>query len=354
MCIRDSKDRVDFVVDLTSNYINLKNTPVSERKIAIILANYPNKNGRIANGVGLDTPASCIEILKALEKEGYSIKDIPTSGDELIRYLTKGVTNDPESKELRVVYQSVSYTEYKQYFQTLPSKIKNEIEERWQHIFNNVDISFPISGIQLKNIFIGIQPSRGYDLDPSLNYHAPDLEPTPHYLAYYYWLKNKFKASAIINIGKHGNLEWLPGKSLALSSTCYPEVALGSIPNFYPFIVNDPGEGAQAKRRSHATIIDHLTPPLTRAELYDDLEQLEILIDEYYEAQALDPKRLKIITNSIKKLIVTTKINNDLGVEKVDSDSLSTFLRLADGYLCELKEAQIRDCLLYTSDAADE
>ena len=339
------KDRVDFVVDLTSNYINLKNTPVSERKIAIILANYPNKNGRIANGVGLDTPASCIEILKALEKEGYSIKDIPTSGDELIKYLTKGVTNDPESKELRVVYQSVSYTEYKQYFQTLPSKIKNEIEERWQHIFNNVDISFPISGIQLKNIFIGIQPSRGYDLDPSLNYHAPDLEPTPHYLAYYYWLKNKFKASAIINIGKHGNLEWLPGKSLALSSTCYPEVALGSIPNFYPFIVNDPGEGAQAKRRSHATIIDHLTPPLTRAELYDDLEQLEILIDEYYEAQALDPKRLKIITNSIKKLIVTTKINNDLGVEKVDSDSLSTFLRLADGYLCELKEAQIRDGL---------
>ena len=339
------KDRVDFVADLAKNYINLKNSSISERKIAIVLANYPNRNGRLANGVGLDTPASCIEILKALKREGYSVANIPKSGDDLIKLLTKGVTNDPESKDLRIVYQSVSYVEYEQYFQSLPSKIKKEVDERWQHIFDDVNLAFPISGIQLDNIFIGIQPSRGYDLDPSLNYHAPDLEPTPHYLAYYYWIKNKFKASAIINVGKHGNLEWLPGKSLALSSTCYPEVALGSIPNFYPFIVNDPGEGAQAKRRSHATIIDHLTPPLTRAELYGDLEQLEILIDEYYEAQALDPKRLKIITNSIKELIIKTKINNDLGIAKIDFDSLSTFLKLADGYLCELKEAQIRDGL---------
>ncbi|NQZ61680.1 cobaltochelatase subunit CobN [Crocosphaera sp.] len=340
------EDRLNFVSELAANFIKLNHTPVKERKIALILANYPNKDGRIANGVGLDTPASCINILQALQEEGYSIKDIPRTGDELIQRLTQGITNDPESKELRPVNQSISCSEYEQYFQTLPLETQQEITQRWGDIpeVNNVT-SYPISGIQLGNIFIGIQPSRGYDFDPSLNYHAPDLEPTPHYLAYYYWLKHHFQAAAIIHVGKHGNLEWLPGKSLALSSTCYPEITLATIPNFYPFIVNDPGEGSQAKRRSHAVILDHLTPPLTRAELYGNLEQLETLIDEYYEAQTLDPKRLKIIGDRITSLVTETNLNQDLGINSINNDSLSQFLTIADGYLCELKEAQIRDGL---------
>ena len=340
------EDRLNFVSELAANFIKLNHTPVKERKIALILANYPNKDGRIANGVGVDTPASCINILQALQEEGYSIKDIPRTGDELIQRLTQGITNDPESKELRPVNQSISCSEYEQYFQTLPLETQQEITQRWGDIpeVNNVT-SYPISGIQLGNIFIGIQPSRGYDFDPSLNYHAPDLEPTPHYLAYYYWLKHHFQAAAIIHVGKHGNLEWLPGKSLALSSTCYPEITLATIPNFYPFIVNDPGEGSQAKRRSHAVILDHLTPPLTRAELYGNLEQLETLIDEYYEAQTLDPKRLKIIGDRITSLVTETNLNQDLGINSINNDSLSQFLTIADGYLCELKEAQIRDGL---------
>ena len=340
------EDRLNFVSELAANFIKLNHTPVKERKIALILANYPNKDGRIANGVGLDTPASCINILQALQEEGYSIKDIPRTGDELIQRLTQGIANDPESKELRAVNQSISCSEYEQYFQTLPLETQQESTQRWGDIpeVNNVT-SYPISGIQLGNIFIGIQPSRGYDFDPSLNYHAPDLEPTPHYLAYYYWLKHHFQAAAIIHVGKHGNLEWLPGKSLALSSTCYPEITLATIPNFYPFIVNDPGEGSQAKRRSHAVILDHLTPPLTRAELYGNLEQLETLIDEYYEAQTLDPKRLKIIGDRITSLVTETNLNQDLGIDSINNDSLSQFLTIADGYLCELKEAQIRDGL---------
>ncbi|MDJ0598898.1 MAG: cobaltochelatase subunit CobN [Crocosphaera sp.] len=340
------EDRINFVTDLAANFIKLGNTPINERKIALILANYPNKDGRIANGVGLDTPASCIKILQALQQDGYNIKDIPETGDELIQRLTQGITNDPESQEIRPIHQSVSCAEYEQYFQTLSLDTQQQIKQRWSHIpeINNVT-AYPISGIQLDNVFIGIQPSRGYDFDPSLNYHAPDLEPTPHYLAYYYWLKHHFQASAIIHVGKHGNLEWLPGKSLALSSTCYPEIALETIPNFYPFIVNDPGEGSQAKRRSHAVVLDHLTPPLTRAELYGNLEQLETLIDEYYEAQTLDPKRLKIIGDRITQLVTETNLNQDLGVNSINDDSLSQFLTIADGYLCELKEAQIRDGL---------
>ena len=220
------QDRIDFVADLAANWIRLQITPPPQRKIALILANYPNRDGRIANGVGLDTPASCIEILKALQESGYFVENIPANEDELIARLTEGITNDPEGKEYRPIYQALSAEDYQNYFATLPHKVQQQIINRWGEV---KDTRFPISGIQIGNIFIGIQPSRGYDLDPSLNYHAPDLEPTHHYLAYYYWLRQKFKTLAIVHVGKHGNLEWLPGKSVALSANCYSEIALGSV-----------------------------------------------------------------------------------------------------------------------------
>ena len=340
-------DRINFVVDLAKNWLNLANTSSKDKKVALILANYPNKDGRIANGVGLDTPASCINILQALQTAGYTVDDIPATGDELIQRLTTGITNDPESRISRPIYQSLSIEEYQQYWQTLPATVQQGITKRWGNVGANghSPSHIEIPGIQLGNIFIGIQPSRGYDRDPSLNYHAPDLEPTHEYLAYYYWLRNCFGVQAIVHVGKHGNLEWLPGKSLALSNSCYPEVALQAIPNIYPFIVNDPGEGSQAKRRSQAVIIDHLTPPLTRAELYGGLEKLEALIDEYYEAQSLDPTRLNIISDRITKLVKQEKLDEDLGIQPTDTQSLTQFLSVADGYLCELKEAQIRDGL---------
>ena len=335
-------DRINFVADLAANWLKLRQTPPSKRRIALILANYPNRDGRLANGVGLDTPASCIEILKALQQEGYQVENIPQNGDELIKRLTAGVTNDPEGRELRLVQQQLSGEEYREYFATLPPEVQKGISDRWQLVSDSITENFPIPGIQLGNVFVGIQPSRGYDLDPSLNYHAPDLEPTHAYLAYYYWLRQQFGAMAVVHVGKHGNLEWLPGKSLALSGCCYPEVAFGAMPHLYPFIVNDPGEGSQAKRRSCAVIIDHLTPPMTRAELYGPLQQLEGLIDEYYEAQSLDPTRLSIIGDRITKLVQQEQLHQDLGVNVT---SLPEFLTRADGYLCELKEAQIRDGL---------
>ncbi|TAF06013.1 MAG: cobaltochelatase subunit CobN, partial [Nostocales cyanobacterium] len=193
--------------------------------------------------------------------------------------------------------------------------------------------------------------SRGYENDPSLNYHAPDLEPTHAYLAFYYWVREKnsscFGADAIVHVGKHGNLEWLPGKSVALSNTCYPEVAFGAMPHLYPFIVNDPGEGSQAKRRAQAVIIDHLTPPMTRAELYGALQQVENLIDEYYEAESLDPSRLPTIRDRIQELVIKENLYKDLGItnEKDIVNFESLILNSLDGYLCELKEAQIRDGL---------
>ncbi len=348
-------DRINFVADLAAKWVRLRQTSPSDRRIALILANYPNRDGRLANGVGLDTPASCIEILKALQQAGYQVEDIPETGDALIQRLTAGVTNDPEGWELRTVSQHLSWEEYQQYFETLPLEVQKGIGDRWSVVSGSTTDNgqpttdkFPIPGIQLGNVFVGIQPARGYDIDPSLNYHAPDLEPTHAYLAFYYWLRQHFGAQAVVHVGKHGNLEWLPGKSVALSSNCYPEVALGAMPHLYPFIVNDPGEGSQAKRRSQAVIIDHLTPPMTRAELYGPLQQLEGLIDEYYEAQSLDPSRLPLIRDRITQMVVQEQLHRDLGIEIEASGGttlLEEFLTRADGYLCELKEAQIRDGL---------
>ncbi|MEH2117257.1 cobaltochelatase subunit CobN [Nostoc sp.] len=354
-------DRVEFVAKLAANWARLRDKPPQERRIALILANYPNRNGRLANGVGLDTPASCVEILQALHLAGYEVENPPAQGDELIQRLTDGITNDPEGREWRPVHQSVSWEEYQEYFASLPPAVQQGISDRWgvgeqgsnQEFFPSAPVppcpsaSFPVPGIQLGNVFVGIQPPRGYDNDPSLNYHAPDLEPTHAYLAFYYWVRECFGADAVVHVGKHGNLEWLPGKSVALSSNCYPEVAFGALPHLYPFIVNDPGEGSQAKRRAQAVIIDHLTPPMTRAELYGSLQQLENLIDEYYEADSLDPSRLPVIRDRIRELVIKENLHLDLGIQNETEifNSESLVFNSIGGYLCELKEAQIRDGL---------
>ncbi|MDM3855886.1 MAG: cobaltochelatase subunit CobN, partial [Aphanizomenon gracile PMC649.10] len=340
-------DRIQFVTQLAANWVRLRVKPPQERRIALILANYPNTNGRLANGVGLDTPASCVEILKALKLAGYELGTIPETGDELIQILTSSVTNDPEGKDWKPINQSLSAAEYQNYFSTLPEIIQKQIIERWgQPILDPIQ-NWAVSGIEFGKVFVGIQPSRGYDLDPSLNYHAPDLEPTHNYLAFYDWVRESFQADAIVHVGKHGNLEWLPGKSVALSNTCYPEIALGPMPHLYPFIVNDPGEGSQAKRRAQAVIIDHLTPPMTRAELYGPLQQVENLIDEYYEAESLDPSRLPTIRDRIQELVIKENLYKDLGITNPqDIANFETLiLNSLDGYLCELKEAQIRDGL---------
>ncbi|MGA1282694.1 MAG: cobaltochelatase subunit CobN [Prochlorothrix sp.] len=367
--------RVEFVADLARNWITLAQTAPQNQRIALILANYPTRDGRLANGVGLDTPESCVKILHALAAAGYNLGDsaqIPATGQDLIWVLTQGQTNDPEG-EWRSVAQSLDRGQYQTYFQHLPESVQRGVTDRWGATAPTAETaSFPVAGLQLGNIFVGIQPSRGYDRDPSLNYHAPDLEPTPEYLAFYEWLRSGFGAQAIVHVGKHGNLEWLPGKGLALSQNCYPEVALGALPHFYPFIVNDPGEGSQAKRRAQAVILDHLTPPMTRAELYGPLAQLEQWVDEYYEAQTLDPPRVPVIRQRIWQLLQQEHLDRELaltltplpGGEGLRELKMGTatflpggeglregegggeiWLTALDRYLCELKEAQIRDGL---------
>ncbi|EUA59257.1 cobN/Magnesium Chelatase family protein [Mycobacterium intracellulare 1956] len=203
-----------------------------------------------------------------------------------------------------------------------------------------------IAAIQSDNVVLMVQPPRGFGENPVAIYHDPDLPPSHHYLAAYRWLDTVFGAHAVVHLGKHGNLEWLPGKTLGMSAGCGPDAALGNLPLIYPFLVNDPGEGTQAKRRAHAVLVDHLIPPMARAETYGDIARLEQLLDEHANVAALDPGKLPAIRQQIWTLIRAAKMDHDLGLtERPAEDSFDDMLLHVDGWLCEIKDVQIRDGL---------
>lgn len=337
------KERAAFIAQLSKRYCGLASKPNQNKRLALILANYPTKDGRIGNGVGLDTPESTINILRALQAEDYPIEKIPENGTELIKEMLGAVTNNPNTLHQLPCWQSISLENYLTHFQTLPEENQRAVMERWGE--PNADPKcrqgrLMIAGIRLGETFIGIQPARGFNLDLLANYHDPDLIPPHSYLAFYFWLRHEYKVDAVLHIGKHGNLEWLPGKGVALSQQCWPDIALGPMPHFYPFIVNDPGEGAQAKRRAQAVIIDHLMPPMTRAEVYGELAELEALVDEYYQAMGMDIRREEWLRDKILEQVKDTNVLQELPCN-AESDDDSVLAEL-DTYLCDIKEAQIR------------
>lgn len=338
-------ERVRFVAELSRRWCRLRSIGNAQKRVALILANYPLSEGRIGNGVGLDTPASVVNILSMLNDAGYRTGTIPADGDALMQSLTEGVTIDPVVRDMRPALQSLALDDYLDVFRKLPPDVQQELNARWGP--PDVDPSvrrgrFMIAGWRSGEVFIGIQPARSRERGDYASYHDAELVPPHSYLAFYFWLRTRFAADAIVHVGKHGNLEWLPGKSMALSGSCWPDLTLGAMPHLYPFIVNDPGEGSQAKRRAQAVIIDHLMPPLTRAENYGPLQDLERQVDEYYEALMVDPRRAKLLRTTILEGIVAHRLHEELGVDTSDDDALLT---RADAYLCELKEAQIRDGL---------
>lgn len=339
-----NENRIDFVADLTANWCKLRHTPASTRKVALILANYPNKDGRLANGVGLDTPAATVGTLNALKNAGCAVDDIPADSDVLMQSILAGPTNWLTDRAAREGGVRLSLNDYRTAYGALPKTVREQIEARWgtpetDPFFDNG--AFALSILSYGNAVVGIQPARGYNIDPTETYHAPDLVPPHNYLAFYFYLRHAFGADALVHMGKHGNLEWLPGKATSLSEDCMPEVVMGPMPHLYPFIVNDPGEGTQAKRRAQAVIIDHLTPPLTRAETYGPLRDLEALVDEYFEAAGVDPRRISELRKEILSMSSVTGLDRDVGMTGDEDGDLAKL----DAYLCELKEAQIRDGL---------
>ena len=354
-------ERCARVAGLAVRHARLRAIAPAQKRVALVFSAYPTKHARIGNAVGLDTPASAVALLRAMREHGYRIDDIPGvdagDGDALIHALIERGGQDAEwltDGQLASNPIRVSAKEYRDWFATLPAALTDAMVEHWGpppgDLFvdrsGDPDGEIVIAAMHSGNVVLMVQPPRGFGENPVAIYHDPDLPPSHHYLAAYRWLDDVFGADAIVHLGKHGNLEWLPGKTLGMSAACGTDAALGDLPLIYPFLVNDPGEGTQAKRRAHATLVDHLIPPMARAETYGDIARLEQLLDEHANIAALDPGKLPAIRQQIWTLMRAAKMDHDLGLDdRPDEDSFDDMLLHVDGWLCEIKDVQIRDGL---------
>ncbi|MBV8929229.1 MAG: cobaltochelatase subunit CobN, partial [Mycobacteriaceae bacterium] len=354
-------ERCARVAGIALKHARLRTIPNADKRIAVVFSAYPTKHSRVGNAVGLDTPASAIALLEAMRDAGYLITDVPgldaRDGDALMHALIERGGQDPDwLTDGRLTGNPIrlSAKQYRTWFATLPAELADAIERHWGappgDLFvdrsQDPDGEIVIAALQAGNVVLMVQPPRGFGDNPVAIYHDPDLPPSHHYLAAYHWLDHGFNADAIVHLGKHGNLEWLPGKTLGMSARCGSDAALGNLPLIYPFLVNDPGEGTQAKRRAHATLVDHLIPPMARAETYGDIAQLEQLLDEHATIAALDPAKLPAVRQQIWTLIQAAKMDHDLGLtDRPGDESFDDMLLHVDGWLCEIKDVQIRDGL---------
>ncbi len=329
-------DGIARAVSLAANWIRLRQAPREERRTAIVLANYPIRDGRFANGVGYDAPGSTVRILREI-----GATNVPADGNALIQMLQSGPTNAHPERGEGVPF---ALARYRELFAALPPKVQSDVIARWGEPEDDPFVrgaSFYLPVVMFGRVAVLLQPARGYDRDETAAYHDPDLVPPHAYIAAYLWLRHEFGAHAVVHNGKHGSLEWLPGKATALDAASYPALLWGELPHLYPFIVNDPGEGTQAKRRAGAVIVDHLVPPLTRAETYGPLKELEALLDEYYAASGMDRRRLRDLRKRILDFTRDARLDRDIGLPPDEGEAL----RRIDTFLCDLKEAQIRDGL---------
>jgi cobaltochelatase CobN len=345
-------ERAARVAGVAVSHARLRAKPNSDKKIALVLSSYPTKHARVGNAVGLDTPASAVFLLKAMREAGYDIAEFPEDGDTLVHTLIAAGGHDVEwltEDQLKAAVARVPLKTYQGWFDELEPSLREKMLEHWGEPPGSLYVDgedIVLAALQYGNVVLAIQPPRGFGENPIAIYHDPDLPPSHHYLAAYRWLAEDFGADAVIHLGKHGTLEWLPGKGLGLSAGCASDAVLGDLPLFYPFIVNDPGEGTQAKRRGHATVVDHLVPPMARAETYDEMARLEHLLDEYATVQALDPAKLPVLQAQIWEVVTAAQLHHDLHVsDEPGQEEFDDFILHLDGYLCEVKDVLIRDGL---------
>lgn len=363
-------ERCARVAGIAVRHARLRRTPNADKRLALVLSAYPTKHARIGNAVGLDTPVSAVRMLRRLAAEGYDLggdnevtrilamDDDTAAGDALIHALIAAGGQDEEwltNAQLTDAHVRITPEQYAAWTAHLPQQLRDDMVEAWGEapgsLFVNDAGELVLATVRAGNVVLLIQPPRGFGENPIAIYHDPDLGPTHHYLGAYRWLESPvaqggFGADAVVHLGKHGSLEWLPGKNAALSAACGTDAALGDLPLVYPFLVNDPGEGAQAKRRAHATIVDHLVPPMARAETYGDIARLEQLLDEHANIAAMDPAKLPAVRGEIWQLMHAAEMHRDLGLEEQpDAEDFDDFLLHVDGWLCEIKDAQIRDGL---------
>ncbi|GAB6905829.1 cobaltochelatase subunit CobN [Desulfosarcina cetonica] len=346
-------ERMAKMVRLALNWAALRRKPNAEKKVAIVFHHYPPRNDRIGCAAGLDSFASVVDLLRAMRKKGYGVDTDYPNGDSLAQDLLAGMTCDqrwlPPEQMAACARASAGPEDYDDWHAGLPETVREKMIQDWQPMpgdlfVNENRLFFP--GLINGHVFLTIQPPRGYFEQLDKLYHDPRLSPPHHYLAHYRWITEVFDADAVIHVGKHGSLEWLPGKAVGLSATCYPDLAIGDLPNIYPYIINDPGEGTQAKRRAYACIIDHLPPPLANAGLYEDLAELENLLAEYQAATLQDPGKRDLLARMIWEAAEKAEIAADLNLDKEAAlAEVETFLETLHHYLSEIADTAIADGL---------
>ncbi|MBM9538658.1 cobaltochelatase subunit CobN [Desulfobulbus alkaliphilus] len=346
-------ERVDKMVRLTLNWARLSRIPPAQRRIAIIFHHYPPRNDRIGCAAGLDSFASVAALLARMREQGYHIEHDYGEKDELAHALLEKMTCDqrwlPMDQMAARAEARAGADQYQNWHAELPPAIRAKMTADWGEMPGDLFVhedTLHFAGLINGNVFLTIQPPRGYleQIDKVL--HDLHLSPPHHYLAQYRWIRDVFKADAVMHVGKHGSLEWLPGKALGLSNECYPDLAIMELPNIYPYIINDPGEGTQAKRRSYCCIIDHLTPAFTNADLYDDLAKVQTLVSDYAAARAEDPAKMEILRPMIWEAVAAASLDQDLAISETEAlADFDPFLERLHAYVEEIGDTMINDGL---------
>jgi cobaltochelatase CobN len=351
---RSQPDRIAAAADLAANWARLRRTPRNDRRIALVLSDYPARAGSQGYAVGLDTPASVAAIADRLRDEGYSIGALPPS-DRLMKNLARAPSPAEREKGEPVASLAMTVTDYAALFAELPDAFRDSVTSAWgspdaDPLFE--DGAFRFAAIQSGALTIAVQPDRGCRETRRDEYHDATLPPRHAYVAFYLLLRHRLQIDALLHLGTHGTLEWLPGKSVALSQDCAPAILTGALPVIYPFIVNDPGEAAQARRRIGAVTIGHLTPPLVETELAGAASEIESLLDEYSAASGLDPRRANLIADAIVDRALASGLAVECGLTR-ETSRQDALLKL-DAWLCDIKELRVGDGLHVFGDADGE
>lgn len=353
LVFRPIQERINKVCRLALNWAKLRTMENKDKKVAIIFHNMPPRNDMIGCAFGLDTPATVFNIVNALKEDGIHTEYDFKNGDEIINRIIDAVSNDmrwlsPE-KALEKSVDIIEGNLYRQWFSKLGECVQDKMIHDWDNPpgeFMVFDDKLPVPGIINGNVFIGLQPPRGYEEKADEVYHNTDIVPPHQYISFYKWVKNVFKADVIAHIGTHGTVEWLPGKEIGLSQNCYTDICIDDMPHIYPYSINVLGEGIQVKRRGCGVILDHLIPSLMQSGTYGEMENIDELIKQYYHAKQGDSGKVKHIQNEIIDLIIKNNYHTDLNTTKQEiQDDFEGFMDKFHGWIEEIKNSLIKDGL---------
>lgn len=338
-------ERISRLVRKAAKWAQLKRKRNADKKIAIVFHNYPANNSNIGSAQGMDSPESIRLLLAIMTEQGYKIDHVPADSQAFMQQLVTQATNDRRFLSDEQIKQAnkVSTAQYEEWFNRFQPQVREQLRRDWGPPPGDVfqyDGQLLVPGLVNGNVCITVQPPRGFGEDPAKIYHSPDCAPTHHYLAYYQCLRNVFQADAVIHVGTHGSLEWLPGKGAGLSEACYPDLAIGDLPNLYPYLITIVGEGTQAKRRGAACLIGHLPPPMSHADTYEDIADLEKLLDEYVHYQANLSAQVEVLPALIREKIAALNMTDDIPL--MEGERFTDYLQRLHSYITDIKNMQIR------------